>query len=238
MPRLLTAAQIAEEALKKIGAFSPRDEGPDPDEFDRALSAFDLRVQELAGTVRLTWLIPTELTLPLTAGQGEYNLMTALGAAYPPDGIQFPIEAWLEPPVPVNRRPLDIVRRADYYAHSNLAQTGEPAMVYIDRRSPPTLFIYPVINLAGYSLKLGIQTYAPDLVTGKKGAMPHGLPAAWQRWGIYATASDISDGSVRRLPDNEIAVFERKAARAEAELRAFDNKERFGRKRFVKYRDF
>lgn len=237
MPRLLTAQQIAEESLMEIGAFSPRDEGADPDELDRALSALDLICQENAGAVRTTWLIGTELTIPLTAAQPSYNLMTVLGSQYPPDGIQFPLEAWLQPPAPVNRKPLDIVRRADYYAHSNLAQTGEPEMVYIDRKSPGTMFVYPLIALPGYSVQLSAQTFSPDFMK-KDGEAPHGLPAAWQRWAILATACDIAGGKVRTLPLSELTKKEVARDKAYAKLAAFNNKERFGQKRFVKYRDF
>lgn len=238
MPRLLTAQQIAEEALMEIGAFSPKDEGADPDELDRALSALDLICQQHSGVVRTPWLIGTELTVTLTSGQASYNLMTVLGSQYPPDGIQFPIEAWLQPPTPVNRQPLDIVRRADYYAHSDLAQTGEPEMVYIDRKTPPTLFIWPVISLAGYSIKLSAQTFSPDFIKHKNGEAPHGLPAAWQRWAVLATACDIGRGKVRALPQAELADKRAEAARAYAALMAFNAKERFGKKRFTPYRDF
>jgi hypothetical protein len=237
MPRLLTALQIATEALMEIGAFSTKDVAPDPDELDRALSALDLRVQQETGTMRTYWLIPADFTIPLAAGQASYNLMTVLGAQYPRDGIQFALSASLQPPGGLARIPLDIIRRDDLEALSLPTQPGQPESVYVDRKDPPTLTITPVINLPGYSVLLTAQVFSTNHTTNK-GAEQHGMPAAWQRWAILATAEDIGAGKVRRLPQIELSDLRARSKEAFEKLAAFSNKERFGRKRFTQYRDF
>lgn len=239
MPRLLTAAQLAEGALRRIGSLSPRDQ-PDPDEIDIALGCLDLIVGELAGTMTCFWLVPAEFTLPLTADTPSYNLLTALGSSYPEAGLQFPLSAYLLHPVDGdgNQRkvPLPIVRRRTFLEHEQAAQSGEPSEVYIDRLTPPTLSTWPVIDQTGYSLLLHYQTYSPDL-RDSGGDLPHGLPAAWQRWAELATAADIGDGPLGRLPGPRLQMLTQKAEAAKRELKAWNNREHTTR-RAVAYRDF
>lgn len=239
MPHLLTAAQIAEGALRRAGSLSPRDQ-VDPDELDIALRHLDLIVGELAGTMTCFWLVPGEFTFSLTAGTQSYNLLTTLGSAYPDEGLQFPLSAYLRYPADsdgVTRKvPIEIVRRRAFLDHEQGAQEGTPTEVYIDRRDPPTLSTWPVINLTGYSIVLHYQTYSGDL-TETGGNRPHGLPAAWQRWAELATAADIADGPIGRLPGPRVQMLIQRAAEAKRELKAFNNREHSTR-RAVAYRDF
>jgi len=239
MPRLLTVAQIAEGALRRIGSLSPRDT-PDPDELEIAISALDLIVSELAGTMTCYWLVPAEFTLPLRAGTTSYNLLTALGSSYPDAGLQFPLSAYLLYPVDSdgNQRkvPIEIVRRRTFLAHEQADQAGAPLEVYIDRLDPPTLKTWPVIDQTGYSLILHYQTYSADL-TETEGNRPHGLPAAWQRWAELATAADLADGPLGRLPAPRVQLLMQRAADAKRDLKAFNNREHSTR-RAVAYRDF
>lgn len=239
MPRLLTAAQIAEGALRRAGSLSPRDQ-VDPDELDIALRQLDLIVGELTGTMTCFWLVPGEFTFDLVSGTQSYNLLTTLGSSYPDEGLQFPLSAYLQYPADsdgVTRKvPLEIVRRRAFLDHEQGAQEGTPTEVYIDRRDPPTLSTWPVINLDDYSLVLHYQTYSGDLSeTG--GNRPHGLPAAWQRWAELATAADLADGPIGRLPTARVQMLIQRAADAKRELKAHNNKEHSTR-RAVAYRDF
>jgi hypothetical protein len=239
MPRLLTAAQIAEGALRRIGSLSPRDQ-PDPDELDIALGALDLIVGELAGTMTCYWLVPAEFTLSLTSGTASYDLLTALGSSYPDAGLQFPLSAYLLYPVDGDgnqrKTPVEIVRRRAFLAHEQAAQAGAPSEIYIDRLTPPTLSTWPVIDQTGYSLLLHYQTYSADL-REDGGNRPHGLPAAWQRWAELATAADIADGPLGRLPGPRVQMLIQRAAEAKRELKAYNNREHSTR-RAVAYRDF
>lgn len=238
MPRLLTAAKIAEGALQRIGAFSLRDEAPDPDELDVALDKLDLLVGEMAGTMTCYWLVPDEFTFTLTATTASYNLLTTLGSDYPEEGLQFPLSAYLKYPAASGGRrvPLKIARRREFLAHDHPTQPGSPTEVYIDRRDPPTLKPWPIIALPDHQMVLHYQTYSGDL-TESAGARPHGMPAAWQRWAELATAADIGDGPVRRLKGDVLARLQRERDRAKITLTAFNNKEHSTR-RPVAYRDF
>ena len=121
-------------------------------------------------------------------------------------------------------------------AEHQAAQSGEPSEVYIDRLTPPTLSTWPVIDQTGYSLLLHYQTYSPDL-RDSGGDLPHGLPAAWQRWAELATAADIGDGPLGRLPGPRLQMLTQKAEAAKRELKAWNNREHTTR-RAVAYRDF
>lgn len=241
MPRLLTAAKIAEGALQRIGAFASHDEAPDPDELEIALGKLDLIVGELAGVMTCYWLVPDEFVMPLVAGQSDYNLLTALGSDYPDEGLQFPLSAYLQypptvPPSTTRRVPIEIVRRRTFLAHDQLDQGGYPEEIYIDRLDPPTLRTFRTINLPGYAIVLHYQTYAADQ-TASEGAHKHGLPAAWQRWAEIATACDIGDGPVRRIKPDALGRLKQEREMALIRLRSFNNREKSTR-RAVAYRDF
>lgn len=237
MPRFATAKHIATEALKHIGAFGVNDLQPDAVQLDRALGAFDALVQEYVGTNEAWWLRPGEVALPLVAGQASYNLKDELGATYPVDWIEHPVGAVLVDPNG-NRTPIEIVRRAAYLAQPRLDEVGVPDCVYLDRLVPHlTLYTFPVIGVADYSIRLSFQTYAPTFNDDKTGAEQHGLPPAWERWGKLATAYDISAGSVMTLPLNERAMLLRDADRARLALDSRNNRER-ARKGHVQPRDF
>jgi len=232
--RLLTAAQLAEGALRRIGALGPHDAGADADELDVALHHLDLVVGELAGAMTCTWLVPAELVLPLAAGTRSYDLKVALGADWPENGLQFPLSAWLQDSGG-RRRALAIARRRGFLAHADPDEPGEPREVYIDRRHPPTLATWPVIAQPGSALVLHVQTFASDL-RESGGNRPHLLPAAWQRWGELATAADIGDGPVRRLQGDALARLRQEREVAKRALAAHQNREHATR-RAVAYRE-
>lgn len=237
MPRLLTARDIAAEALEEIGAFGVHDREPNAAQLDRAMRAFDALVQELAGTEIVWWLRPGEVAIPLTAGVASYNLRNVLGADYPADGIECPTKAVLVDPGG-QRTTLEIIRRDAYYGHQDLTTSGPPCKVHIDRLTPSlTLYTHPVIALPDYAIHLSFQTYAPDLVDEKTGAEAHMLPAAWQRWGRLATAYDISGGRVMALPISDRARLQADAERAREKLMAINNRERAPLRR-TRPRDF
>lgn len=225
MPRFVTAARVAAEALEHIGATGLRDAGPDPDMLDRALRALDSIVQEFAGTNEAWWLRPMEVEVPLTSGTSEYDLEDTLGSDYPADWIDTPISAVLIDPNGY-RRSIDLMRRAAYLSNTDLTTAGEPDGVWIDRTVPHLVMrTYPVIAADDYAIALSFQTLAPDIVSDKTGAERHAMPAAWQRWAKLATAYDISGGSVMSLPERERARIERDAMLSKRALLAVANRE-------------
>ena len=128
---------------------------------------------------------------------------------HPEDGILFPIEAYVRDS---NDRdvPIEIIRRSDYEAIEDKAESGKPDRIYIDRlAADQNVSVFPVPTDTSYSIRLVAQTYAPDFVGSNlrsaNGNVAHGLSAEWQRWMILQNAVDIGSGPVRRLPPGEIS---------------------------------
>ncbi|MDL2425360.1 hypothetical protein M2C68_22715, partial [Pseudomonas sp. BAgro211] len=63
-----------------------------------ALHHLDEIVGELTGTMTTYWLVPAEFVFPLSPGTRTYNLKQVLGSAYPAQGLQFPLSAYLQYP--------------------------------------------------------------------------------------------------------------------------------------------
>ena len=93
--RLLSARGIGELALQKVGAYTPNDEGADPNELDRALEWMEIEIAELAEVHRPQWLVPATLTVGLEADEKSFDLADRAGADYPSLGVAYPISAWI-----------------------------------------------------------------------------------------------------------------------------------------------
>ena len=221
MSTLFNANQIAEQALRIIGAYSINDSAAEGDHVDQALVWLDLNMAELSGRRRLWWLVPQSVTIDLTSGTGDYLLDDILGELAP-DGFAFPVSCFLVR----NGRdlPMTIIPRRTWDAFEVKTTEGPPTQIYIDRQRETRINLYPVPNETGLQLKLTFQTFAPS-VTGKD-QNDHGLRLAWQRWAIYATASDIGRGPVRVVPKDERDTNSAIAREARDALLAVDNRER------------
>ena len=234
MSKLWKAAGICERALRKIGAFSVNDTAADPEELAEALYWLDLAVAELAGTEQCQWLIPTTLSIALTANTPSYDLSTALGTANPTDGVLFPIEAWIRDSSG-NDTPIDIIRRRDFEDIEDKDKSGIPDRIYIDRlNEDQNIFIYPVVDETGYSIRLLCQTYAANLGgTGQTatGNIAHGFSAEWQKWMVLQNSADIGSGPVRRLPVSETDRIRAEAGQSLAKLMAYSNREKVSQPR-------
>jgi hypothetical protein len=225
MSALLTAADVAEGALRQIGALSPYDTAADPEEQAIAIERLDLLVSELAGTHRLWWLVPAAQTLVLTAGVGEY----LLGGLSPRleflHSVQL-VEASGE------ESDVELVRRSVYEAIPDKAEAGVPVLAHVTRDATPRLWLHPVPATAGLRLRIDGQAYSAD-IDKQAGRIAHGFPAAWQRFLIYALAADIGRGPVRRLPAGVVDDFDRVADRAKSSLLTYNGREQVRRPRFT-----
>lgn len=234
MSKLWKASGICERALRKIGAFSINDTAADGEELAEALYWLDLSVAELAGTEKCQWLIPTTLSIALSADTPSYDLSTALGTSDPADGVLFPVAAWLRDSNGEDT-PIEIIRRQDYEDITDKDESGEPDVVYIDRlNDDQNIFVHPVPDATGYSIRLLCQTYAPNMLSGTPeggGNIAHGFSAEWQRWLILQNAADIGSGPVRRLPPGEINDIRQQAAIARAALMAYSSREKVSQPR-------
>lgn len=234
MSKLWKASGICERALRKIGALSINDTAADPEELAEALYWLDLSVAELAGTEQCQWLIPTTLSIALSANTASYDLSTALGTANPTDGVLFPIEAWIRDSNGLDT-PIDIIRRRDFEDIEDKDKAGVTDRIYIDRlNEDQNIFIYPVVDETGYSIRLLCQTYAANLGgTGltATGNIAHGFSAEWQKWMVLQNAADIGSGPVRRLPISETDRIRAEAGTSLAKLMAYSNREKVSQPR-------
>lgn len=228
MPKLYKAAKLAELSLGKVGAFSPNDPSADPFELERALYWMDMIVAELAGTKRCHWLIPVTVVRPLTALTATYSLATLLGADYPTDGVLFPVDAFLRDSAGGDR-PVDIIRREQYDDIERKDSQGAPERIYIDRlNDQQNISIHPLPAVSGFSLGLVFQKYSPSVIAGStvNGNLSHGFSSEWQKYLVIATAAEIGDGPVRKIPASDVDRFRAQAAASLENLMTYSNREK------------
>lgn len=231
MSSLLSVTNICERALRKMGAYSINDTGADPEELQEAAYWLDLVVAQMVATERCTWLVEDTITIPMVADQGVYNLKSSMGASYPSDGVLFIISAWMTDGV--NDLEIGLIRRQEYEEFTNKSSSGLPENLYIDRLSNTdgqSFSVYPVPVDATRSLKVVIQRHAPNLAD-QPGTKAHGFHLAWQLWLILATAAEIADGPVRRLPSTEVDRIRRDAQMSFDKLQANQNRENVSHRR-------
>lgn len=235
MSKVLPAKEICEQALGAGAAFPTSESAAAPEQLRRAMTWLDLIMAEKSGAGRLFFLIPATLPLTITNGTASYNLDQALGSDLPVDKIQFPVEAWLEDSNG-RRTPIEIATLEKFEEVDNASTlTGKPTMIHIDRLpTTPILRIRPfpaVDDPETYTLKLVVQTYAPNVAPGgvtgtlPSGSILTGFRQAWQRWLIWQLAADLFAGPIRKLPQSSIETFQKKADRAMAELETYENQE-------------
>lgn len=227
MSTLLTARQVCEQALRKVGSYSINDTGADPDEMREALSWLDLIMAELAGTNNRLFLRPDTVEIPMVNDQRAYSLDIA-GLE---QGVSYPVKATLH----YGGSFLGDIQIATRGEYEVLRQTdvGHPQFIYIDRLNTPVMHVHPTPQsglLPGHSIRLVVQTLGPDVIPRGAGhalgnASATGLRHAWQRWAIYRLASDLGDGTIRTLPGNKLRTFEAKAGEALAMLQAHEDRE-------------
>ncbi len=225
MPSLLSASEVCEAALEKIGSFSINDTAADGEELKRTAKWLDLVVGEMTETERCTWLIEDTVTVPLVADQAIYNLATAMGASYPTDGVMYITSSWITDGT--NDDDVELIRRTDLEGITVKGATGKPELIYIDRLSDKdqqSFTVYPVPVDTTYSLKFVFQRHAPDL-RNDVGKKAHGFHRGWQKWLVLATAAEIGDGPVRRLPSTEVDRIRRDAQMSFDKLQASQNRE-------------
>ncbi len=224
-----TATEIAERALRKIGAFAINDDEPDQADMQEALFWLDMEIAHQAGTNKCFWLMRDELEVDLTALTSELaqDLET---------GVQFPKEAILDRGNG-NRVPLKIISQREFRRRiAKPATTGEPKWVFIDRLNDgPTMHVYPIPTSveedAGQKIVLVVQTFAPSVkprgTTGDSGigVQLTGFPAAWNLWAVTALSALIGDGPVRRRPVQETERWKIDAQRLKLSLDAYQNRD-------------
>lgn len=229
---LYTSIEIAERALRMIGAFSINDSAPQPEEVAESLYWLDMLIGHVAGTSRRFWLLKDELRIPLQAAVSTYTLSVEL-AQQITRGVQFPTAAMLEDTSTGRRTPLPIVSQQRFREIVEPGRLGTPCEIFIERLNDPKLFTWPVpqANDVGKTIILTVQTFndsvKPKGVTGGSGLgneVP-GLKAAWNLWVVVALATLIGNGPVRKLPIETIRQNGQMAAGLLDQLESFENRE-------------
>lgn len=230
-----TATEIAERALRKIGAFAINDEEPDEADLQEALFWLDMEIAHQAGTNKCFWLMRDELEVELVATDADYDLDSEL-AQQLETGVQFPKEAFLDRGNGT-RVPLKIMSQREFRRRIAVpATTGEPKWVFIDRLNQgPTMHVYPIPTSveedAEMKIILVVQTFSPSVkprgTTGDSGigVQLTGFPAAWNLWAVTALSALIGDGPVRRRPVQETERWKIDAQRLKLALDAYQNKD-------------
>lgn len=241
MPRQLTLGQIIDRALRKIGAYSINDTGPQPGEVEEARYWLDMVVGHVTASQRTWWLVPQTIEFALPEGEESFDLEAAAGAAWPDDGVQFPISASVIAPNSETEQPVEIGRRSDYEAIQRKDTPGRPCLVYIDRTREPRAYVHPVPAMEGFRLRLVAQTFVEDLTPDLRPSTNFRIGSIREAWNLYlvtALAALIGDGPVRKLPKDEVDSLKRDAAGMLSDLYAYDNHEQANEPRRVAYYDF
>lgn len=225
MSKLLSASDIAKRALRLIGAFPITETAPEPEYMDEALIQLDMLIAYVAGTNEVVWLIPQTLEVPIVGGIQDYDLNTYAAQQGGPNGVQKPIEAWLDDGNG-NVTPLPMITRIEFEDLSPLAQSGRPEVVYIDRMSAPTMKIHPIPaqGVDNFKVRLNYETYSNDL-TLHNGQQATLMRAAWNLWATFGLAEILGNGAVRKVPEAELKRIGDKAAMYLLELLQTDNRE-------------
>lgn len=207
---LFSAREIVEMSLQDIGAFSPNDEGADPEEMDRGLKRLELIVAEVAGTEDCWWLMPESVSFMLPANERVSTLEDLMGANYPSTGVLFPISAVLTDADGQRVSDLELVRRWQYEEISNKNDTGQPELLYIDRLAAAVnVFVYRVPTTDEYYVDMVVQTYHRSVIgaqgqSEQAGSLPHGFSAEWQLYLVNRLNTVIGAGPVRRCTAADI----------------------------------
>lgn len=243
MAAILSVRQICERALRKIGHVSLYDEEPRGEDMEEAALWLDMVVSHVAGTRRHVWLVEDNLEIPLKADQAKYDLKDAAGATYPEEGVQFPMHAFVRSDGGFDQD-VEIVRRHEYDSFADKDAGGRPHVCYIDRLQPRTLWIHPVpAKDDEYTLFLTAQRFNKDM-TFTRQEQRHGEKypdpsATWNLYLVTATAAELGDGPIRKLPDGEVTSFRRHAERLLGDLESFEDQEHADEtERRINFHDF
>ncbi|WP_417790287.1 hypothetical protein [Terasakiella pusilla] len=218
MATLLSAKEIVEGALRKIGSYSINDTAANSAEVAIGLEWLDIIMAELSGTRHLKFIVQDAASFTVPANQANYDLQNSLGENWPVEGMAFPLSLYL---IKVNglRSEINLVTQNRFNEIASQPSKGQPVCAYVDRTNRHQLKLWPV-PVENTSLELTFQKFS-DIVAGRENAST-GLRKSWQRWAIYALAAELGGGPVRRLPPAMLNDFGNTANLALERLLSFD----------------
>lgn len=265
MSRVFSANEICERALRKIGAYAIRSSGARAEEMEETRYWLDMVIGHLSARKRTWWLVPTTGSFKLLPNISNYDLNQALGPQQAPNGIGAVISVQIVTngvasggpdsypnalgwpgngdeagdiiSVGPNGLPnIPIVRRQEFEAMVDATGRGAPRACYVDRHQSPSITFTPVPDGAStYTARIVFQSYAPDLTTRQGNTKLGEFRTAWYLHLVTATAYEIANGPVRKLPKDEVMEMKQEALRLLADLEAYDDQEQAGPGRVAFY---
>lgn len=227
MASFMSARGIAIEALRKIGAFTRADTGPDGYDLDVAITGLDIVLAHKLSTDWFWFLTADVYSITLDGGTASYDLMTELGSSWPSDGLIFPITVYINDGS--DNLELEMVRRDEWDALDK-DETGNPCKVYFDRSDPNTITMrtWPTLGsgVTGWSVKLTAQQFSKDFTAPLANpTVATKLSPAWNMWAIYELSCYLGDGTVRRLSRGDLDRYQETADKLFMDLKGFANQE-------------
>lgn len=220
MPTIFSARGLAECALQNIRAFPVTDDAADPAQLRRALQRLELIMNDTLGqqTVASAW---KTLEIPLTADKSRYRF-----ADYTDDnGIQFAYDTFLQryndDGLPIDECLLTSVteRRFNQWDKSG---TGDPSETFIDRTNDTYLNIFPSVSPTledgKFSVKVQIQSFATKITQQGTGGVNINFRPTWYLYLINKLSYELGKGSIRRLPRDELEMYQKDFMLAEPNL--------------------
>lgn len=228
MPTILSAKDIVEQALKKIGRFPSTMEQADAGDLREGYTMLELILQSFYGEGSNTSAWGT-IQVPLLSSNRVYALKLYERELAAP-GIQFVYDAELLEVASGAVTPLNIINEEKYFK-LNLKETGTPTDIYINKgpdvadtlmQTYPTLGAEVAANT--YKILLHVQTYATR-IDRATGAAKINIRPTLYLWAIKRLAYELGTGTLRRLPKIETDQLKVDYEELEIKLSAFDNAE-------------
>lgn len=228
MPTLLSAKDICEQSLMKVGRFPTSQDQPNIIDLKRAFKMFELVLQSTFGEASVTSAWGT-LQVPLVAGLTAYPI-TELSTETYKEGVQFVYGAELITINGGSSRPIDVVTEEKFFK-LNQTDVGEPCEIYIDKGESPIIHVHPTLGSEvadnTYQLLLQVQTFPTAIsqqgVGARAGAL--NIRPPWYLWAITKLTYQLGTGTLRRLPEAELTRFKADYEEMELKLLGFDGAE-------------
>lgn len=235
MSKALNVKEIAEFALRRIGAYAPHDSGADPDDFSIAVEALDMLAAEVIATEQPLWMVPATVSVAIPANTNPIDVVTIAGPSIiDPETYSNTMSVVLRDPAGRDNVLTRLNRREYEEAIDNKATPGIPDAVYIDRTELlPKFYLSKVLAVTGYFLRVSFYKTTTQFVpTGD-----HQFPNSWQRFLSYALAVDIGSGPVATRDESTLRSWRAEAQAARELLFSRQNRET-DTPRTIQFRDF
>ena len=219
MPHIKTAKEIAEGALKTIGAFPSSQSAPDEGELKDTLNWLEMLINFQSGIRPLAgfWQV---FDIPVEAGVGDYDLNDYAEER----GVSYVFGAMLVD-ITGDTDPLDFQYENDALSE-NLTRTGRPCRATVTKDAEMVLKVYPtptqVEEDSGLVIRVRVQTYHEIIEATGTANEDIRLRPSWYLWLIKRLGYEIGSGPVRRLSEGELKRLEDDAMMLENALLARD----------------